>query len=92
MTVDDVIRRGRAAEYLLSDDTLSAAFEDIAVDNLAAWKATAPCSTSVREVAYYNDRALELLKGRLMAWLEAAQMAARNIEVAERREKMRGSA
>lgn len=75
----DVIRRGEAAHRLLNDPTLAEAFAELRADSYRQWIDSKPADAPAREELYRITQALELVRGKLIAYRGAAQ-----VRVAER--------
>lgn len=74
------IGRGEQAKRLLSDETLSAAFEEIEGKLTDQWRGTAAPSSEQREVIFAQIAALQSVRGQLKAWCEDATFLAAKLE------------
>jgi hypothetical protein len=70
----DLIRRGEIASRLLQDPVLAGAFTEIRTDAYRLWLDTKPSETARREELYRVIQALELVRGKLLAYRGAATM------------------
>jgi hypothetical protein len=84
LPTQDIIRRGEAAQRLLSDPFLLAAFEDIKTEACRVFADTKPEAAEVREKAYLEIYGVELVRGRLRRYIAAAKMRAAEREQADR--------
>lgn len=68
MEAEKVISRGRKARQLLSDETLSEAFEDIKADIWTKFQSSNEGDSAKREQLYFQLKAVELLQIKLSAY------------------------
>lgn len=68
MDAEKVIKRGRNARQLLSDSTLTDAFEDIKSDILSKFQTSNEGDSAKREQLYFQLKAVELLQIKLSAY------------------------
>jgi len=66
---DDVIRNAQLAQNLLDDELLKSVFEKIEEDLKQNWKSTKPKSQDEREQFYYELRALESIRTKLVTFV-----------------------
>lgn len=68
MDAEKVIKRGRSARQLLSDSTLTDAFEDIKSDIWSKFQTSNEGDSAKREQLYFQLKAVELLQIKLSAY------------------------
>lgn len=83
MDRDAIIRRGRAAEQLLSQDGLSALGE-IETDLITDWANSNPANTEGREAIWRMVKCLELFQQKLETWVADGKLESANAERATR--------
>ena len=76
LAAPDLIRRGEAAQRLLADPVLAAAFVEIREDSYRLWLDSKPSETERREELYRVVQALELVRGKLRAYRGAGLVRA----------------
>ena len=84
LTVEQVIRRGRAAAQLLADETVMGALGDVEAELVTEWAASNPLHADAREDMYRMVRALEMLQRKLESYKQAGEIEQYKIEQAER--------
>lgn len=80
MTDDELVRKGRKAQQLLEDETLSAALAKLENDQVWLFKSTRAEETSKREQCWSMLRAIENLKTELTKVIDNGKVAQRAIE------------
>ena len=67
--MNDVIRDAQHAQNLLDDELLKRVFENIEEDLKQNWKNTKPKASDEREQFYYELRALESIRTKLVTFV-----------------------
>lgn len=83
MDRDAIIRRGNAAEQMLSEDGMKALGE-IEADLITDWSHTNPNDTDGREGIWRMVKCLELFQLKLESWRASGQLEKANLERAKR--------
>jgi len=84
---DDILNRGRNAENLLNNTTLSEAFEEMLSEVSRSWLATKPMEYDERTELYLRAQAIQALRGTLMGWLGSAQIEAAKLQKQSRKSR-----
>lgn len=74
MDIDAIIRRGVAAERLLSDETVMTALGDIERDLITDWASSRPTDMEGREGIFRLVKALELFQSKLEIWRDTGKL------------------
>lgn len=82
-----LIERGRQAEALLKNETLSGAMEEMLRECSLAWISSSPMDYDARTELYLRAQAIQAFRAKLQGWLTDAQVEAANLETRERRKK-----
>lgn len=80
MTDDELVRKGRKAQQLMEDETLSAALAKLENDQVWLFKSTRAEETAKREQCWSMLRAIENLKTELTKVIDNGKVAQRAIE------------
>lgn len=87
MTPDQIIARGHQAELLKKNDTLNTIFEEVLLDCSKQFLASKPLQYDERTELYLQAHAINLLRGKLQQWIDAAVIEAAKLETQKRRAK-----
>jgi signal transduction protein with GAF and PtsI domain len=80
MTEDEAVRKGRKAQQLIEDETLSAALAKLENDQVWVFKSTRAEETAKREQCWSMLRAIENLRLELTKVIDNGKVAQRAIE------------
>ena len=80
MTEDEAVRKGRKAQQLLEDETLSAALAKLENDQVWVFKSTRAEETAKREQCWSMLKAIENLRLELTKVIDNGKVAQRAIE------------
>jgi signal transduction protein with GAF and PtsI domain len=80
MTEDEVVRKGRKAQQLIEDETLSAALAKLENDQVWVFKSTRAEETAKREQCWSMLKAIENLRLELTKVIDNGKVAQRAIE------------
>lgn len=80
MTDEELVRKGRKAQQLMEDETLSAALTKLENDQVWLFKSTRAEETAKREQCWSMLRAIENLKTELTKVIDNGKVAQRAIE------------
>ncbi len=80
MTDDEAVRKGRKAQQLLEDETLSAALAKLENDQIWVFKSTRAEETAKREQCWSMLKAIENLRLELTKVIDNGKVAQRAIE------------
>jgi signal transduction protein with GAF and PtsI domain len=80
MTEDESVRKGRKAQQLLEDETLSAALAKLENDQVWVFKSTRAEETAKREQCWSMLKAIENLRLELTKVIDNGKVAQRAIE------------
>lgn len=82
--MDDEIRRGRKAQQVLEDETLSAAILKLETDQLGLFKHSKPDETAKRENAWCMLQAIDALRQELIKLSDNGKIAQKAADRAQR--------
>jgi len=80
MTEDEAVRKGRKAQQLIEDETLSAALAKLENDQVWVFKSTRAEETAKREQCWSMLKAIENLRLELTKVIDNGKVAQRAIE------------
>jgi adenylosuccinate synthase len=80
MTEDEAVRKGRKAQQLLEDETLSAALAKLENDQVWVFKSTRAEETAKREQCWSMLKAIENLRLEITKVIDNGKVAQRAIE------------
>ncbi len=78
--MEDEIRRGRKAQQVLEDETLSAAVRKLENDQLWLFRSSKPDESAKRETAWCMLQAIDLLRQELIKVMDAGKIAQKAFE------------
>lgn len=79
-TNEDQVRRGRKAQQILEDDTLSTAIAKLENDQLWIFRSSKPEESSKRETAWCMLQAIDGLRQELIKIMDNGKIAQRSID------------
>lgn len=78
--LDEDLRKGRAADRLLADETLAGAFEGLRAEYLKAWEATGARDTDARERLWQAYQIVGKVRTHLTNLAAGGKLAQREID------------
>ena len=79
-TNEDQVRKGRKAQQILEDDTLSAAIAKLENDQLWVFRSSKPEESAKRETAWCMLQAIDGLRQELIKVMDNGKIAQKSIE------------
>ena len=80
MTNEDQVRKGRKAQQILEDDTLSAAIVKLENDQLWLFRSSKPEESAKRETAWCMLQAIDGLRQELIKVMDNGKIAQKSID------------
>ena len=80
MTNEDQVRKGRKAQQILEDDTLSSAIAKLENDQLWVFRSSKPEESAKRETAWCMLQAIDGLRQELIKVMDNGKIAQKSIE------------
>lgn len=84
-TIEETIRRGRDAKYLLESESFQTVVASIKAETMKRWRASQASHTDLRETMFFQVQALETIEAQLLAWVDSAKFEADRLEKANQR-------
>lgn len=83
--IEDGIRRGRNAKYLLESEAFQDVIADLRAGTVNTWRTSNSAHTDLREAAFFQMQALDAIEAKLQAWMASAKFDADRLEKANQR-------
>jgi hypothetical protein len=80
VTNEDQVRKGRKAQQILEDDTLSSAIAKLENDQLWVFRSSKPEESAKRETAWCMLQAIDGLRQELIKVMDNGKIAQKSIE------------
>jgi len=87
LNTDDILNRGRNAENLLNNTTLSEAFEEMLTDTSRAFLATKRMEYDERDELHLRATAIQALRAKLNGWMNDAVVEAAKLQKQSRKSR-----
>ena len=83
--LEAIFERGRRAEAVLDNETVTEALDYISESLLRQWRATTSTMTSTRETLFHQVAAMDALRAQLRSWVETAAFEQAKLDKANER-------